>query len=671
MKIYGLTAKELCSMNTQFLIPFYQRDYSWIEPDCITLLNDILKKVKDSNISHFMGSICIQNTNDGYVLVDGQQRLITLMLFLLSIRDLSNDHNTREILTNEYLLNENKNSKVLLKSKDAIVFEKLIFQEDDIFAINNITEEDEQTLIYQNYNLFYNKIYEFLSKYRQYNLYNFMDVLNVLNFAVIELEDENPQVVFESLNTTGKSLTELDKIKNYTLMSFPQSKQKEVYEKYWMNMKENVGEDLQEFIVSYLIIQNKSDFVEDIYEKISDKTLYEAFKSLSYERGIIETLEGLLDFTKYYKKLKERDGASYTIFNILKSSSALTFCMYLFEKEMEFQESLEEAFELYLSYILRSKVCERSNIKNSHAGYLISMTNMAKNKESFILLLTSAFLQSSGIYKFPSNKEFKEALINNDIYLSLGPTGTKYLLHEIEKAEMFRQNKLPSIEEGTIEHIMPQTLTQEWEELLKNDRYCYSQNLHTLGNLAITLFNSELSNKPFEDKCEIYKTDPYYYTREIARNDKWGSISIKRRAEELAGIALNIWKGLNSENHGYEKIAYTIYDDIDLFVGRKPNMASILNEEREVKSWNDLCYFIYSTLYELDEITMLRFLYNEKNDLLGDTPMGTGSRKITDGLYLTMNGGVKKILTNIRNLVEFYDKKSDMTISDKFWFTIR
>lgn len=672
MRTYKLTG-DFCTSEFSFIVPFYQRGYSWTKSECETLLNNILERLENKEFPHFMGTLCLQNCikeKNLYMVVDGQQRLTSLMLFLLAIRDLSNNLQFREIITNEYLLNYDM-PRIKLKAKDAVVFEKLIFQEDDIFATSNITKEEEQTLLYQNYNFFYNKIYEFLLKHHQYTTNHLINAFGYLEFVVIELEDENPQVVFQSLNATGKSLTELDKIKNYTLVPMNPSKQEEVYEKYWIKLEEIVGDDLEEFILSYLVIQNKSDFVEAIQEKMSTQNLYEAFKALNCEKCTISTLENLCNFAKYYEQLKIRTGSAHVIFNVLKVNAAMTFCLYLLRKEDEFQENLEEAFELYLSYIIRGKVCERSNIKNAHSGYLITITENANDKKSFIFLLSSAFIQSSGPYKFPNNKEFRNALVTNDIYLSLGPAGTKYLLYEIEKAEIFRQRELPSIEEGTIEHIMPQTLTQEWEKMLKNDRYCYAQKLHTLGNLTITLFNSELSNKPFEDKRKIYKTEPYYYTKDVARNDKWGSLNINRRAEDLAGIALNIWKGLNIENFGYEKAMYTVYSEIDIFVGKKPHIVSVLNEERTVKSWNNMCYFVYSTLNELDEITMLRFLYSEKNDLLGDAPMGTGSRKVAEGLYLAMNGGVKKILTNIRQLVEFYDKNSEIMVSDKLWFTIK
>jgi uncharacterized protein with ParB-like and HNH nuclease domain len=652
-----------------FIIPIFQRSYSWQESDCARLFEDVIGKIKDKTAPHFIGTVCYKNTEDGVLIVDGQQRITSLMLLLTAIRDVSSNKKIQENIYNNYLMNRQLESKFTLKAKDMNVYKKILFQEDNIFALNDLTEEDQISNVYKNYNKFCEMLYAYLSKNKKLRLNDFLKALEKIEFAVIELLTANPQVVFESLNSTGVNLNETDKIRNYILMPLSGQTQDYIYRKYWLYLENAIGSDMEDFLISYLIIKNRSDDINGI--KISSKTLYLAFKELSQNHDPVMLLKELCVFERYYQQLYSKNNYLNIIFNLLKVKSAMTICLYLLEKSNYFNDDLSKVFNLYLSYILRSKVCERSNIKNSHSGYIIKETNSAKTKEDFVFLFKKTLLHSEGAYKFPSNREFKEALINNDIYLSLGSIGTKYLLYEIEKTEAFRNYELPTFESGTVEHIMPQTLNQEWEKYLEKDKFCYVQNLHTLGNLALTNYNSELSNKPFAEKCKIYKTDPYIFTQRITYSHKWGAENIKERAKTLSGIAVDIWKDISIEETVETNEICNIYNIPQNLTGKKPKMVYLMGEEKNIKSWNDLSYFITATLYDVDTITMLKFISQNDNHFICNTKPNGACRKLQDDIYIKMGGNATQKLMSLKKLMSFYDENSDVSISDKFWFTFQ
>lgn len=675
MKILGKTAQELLSEDKAFTIPVFQRTYSWQESDCTRLFEDIVRKIKDKTSPHFIGTVCYKESENEALVVDGQQRITSLMLLLMAMRDMSYNKNLQKDIHKNYLTIKEDSPRLILKKKDMQVYQKLLYQDEGLFALNTLTEEDKASKVYKNYNKFYDMLYDFLSKNKQYRLNDFIKAFNKIEFAVIELQTANPQVVFESLNATGVNLTEVDKIRNYILMPLTGKTQDFMYEKYWLFLEKSIGQDMEDFLISYLIIKNNSEEING--EKITSKTLYNVFKSFAQNFDTVMLMKELCSFEKYYQKLHNRNDALNVIFNLLQTKQAMTICIYLLQKEEFFEYDFTEIYEIYLSYVIRGKVCERANVKNAHSAYLISATNTATTVGEFLYLFKKALLQSEGVFKFPNNKEFKEALVNNDIYLSLGSAGVKYLLYEIEKAEMFNPLPIPSFEEGTIEHIMPQTLTPEWETYLEKDKFCYIQNLHTLGNLAITKHNSELSNKPFFEKCKIYNTENYFHTREIAKSNCWGSDSIKRRAKALSNIAVNIWKNLSIEEAVTKNEVYTL-DNLHTLnnlhtnlIGIKPSMVFLFGEERQLKSWNDMLYFVASILYEVDTITMLRFVRQDKNPFISTTePIGP-FKKLQEDFYIKTSGTAALKIENLKKLITFYEENSEIDISNNFWFTLQ
>lgn len=669
MKVIGQNAKELLSDNTQFIIPIYQRDYAWKKEDCLRLFYDIVKTLEDKTL-HFMGSYCEKTNGESVIVIDGQQRIVSLMLFLIALRDVSRNEVFQDFVDISFLTSSEKDVKLQLKKRDKDIFEKLVLEKDGLFGRPNLTKEDKNSRIYQNYELFYDEIALFLEKNPKFSLNNFLETLEDFKFAKITLEDENPQVTYETLNATGVALSEIDKIRNFVLMPLDGQEQEDIYVNYWEPIEVLLGSDFENFLMSIFIIQKRTDFLST-GEKISTKTLYPAFKEFASNKNIDELIKELLIFVRLYQDLNNKNNIFRVIYNLLKADMSLAVCLYLRQKEEQLKESLEEAFETYLSYIVRNKVCERTGLKTEHAIHLIKETRNAKTKEEFLSLFNSAFLSAQGPYKFPSNRDFKESLINKDVYLSLGSSGVKYILYEIEKTEIFRQEELPAFEEGSIEHIMPQLLSQEWERSLSNDKSCHVQYLHTLGNLAITKYNSELHNRIFSEKCSFYKIDPYYYTQGLVKYSQWGTENIRKRAEILANIAIGIWKDVSTlESQSEENI--NIHNEPKKFVGTKPYRVHLMGEEKEVKSWNDLLYFVSSVLYELDAVVMLQFLnQKESHKFLFDRIPNGPYRRLGDCIYLKTNGDAAQKFTNLKRLIEYYDKNAEVTISDKLWFKVR
>ena len=697
MKIKGINAFELLSSNHSFSIPLYQREYSWKESECIPLIDSIYNQMKNHEPLHFMGSICYQKKDNNIICIDGQQRITSLMLFLIALRNLSVDKSFQEYIDDNFIYYNNE-VKMNLKDKDMEVLLKIIGLKEGIFAKRRLTEEDTKNNIYINYNIICKEIYKIVGEDFYEFQYKWIEVLKTLEFASIQLEKENPQLVFESLNSTGLNLSEIDKIRNYILMPLSLETQKEVYSKYWRFLEDSLSDKFQDFLVSYLIIKNKSECIQkdmgiSVNNVINEKSLYDSFKylcngdSITFLKDVRCVAELYLSFIKrdnrkdedknnenlYNLNLKER--ILYIVFHVIQIDSALTLYLYLLMKEKELDQDLTEAFELYFSYIIRCKVCERQSINNSHASYLIHNTYLYKEKGGVLEGFKKLLMFSDGIYKFPTNEEFKECLINNDIYLTLGSQGVKYLLYELESfyRESIKSEKLDLdiLKRGTIEHIMPQTLTKEWENKLKDDNLCHAQYLHTLGNLALSNNNSKLSNKGFSQKCSIYKEEPYLLTQRIASFKDWNSSFIKERASCLANKATYIWKSLNVFEIIKQEERYDVYHPPKKFKRIKPDTVSFMGMEQKVKSWSELLYIICLDLYNIDDYIMELFANQEGSFIKDISCKDKNDKIISDNLVLRVSRSSESIFYNIKKIIEYYDQESMISISDKFWFTIK
>ncbi|EJB25525.1 hypothetical protein HPCPY6271_0036 [Helicobacter pylori CPY6271] len=543
-----------CQGN-QFVIPIYQRVYSWEKEQCEQLWDDIIKTGGNDQIEgHFIGSIVfvqdgIYTTNHNELLIiDGQQRLTTITLLLTALRNYLNDEDeflekfSRQKIQNRYLINSDEKGDKKFK---------LILSEPDRDTLLSLIDKDRRkpsepsSKIMENFKLFE----EWVSNTNKLEtIFKGLDKLMVVEIS-LERGKDNPQLIFESMNSTGKDLTQTDLIRNYILMGLEPEKQKIFYKKYWRAMEENFKqsekqskrEDLfNKFVRHYLTIK---------IEKIpNEKRVYEAFKRYQQERGI-ETETLLQDLQKYcgffcqiaFKKEADKD-----------LNKALSFLV-----DLEWDVIYPLLLELYsdysdgvlskqdfipIIYLTESYICRRAvcGLGTNGLNKIFASFTKKINKDQYLESIKAYFLSLETTKgKFPKDSEFKNLFITIDFY------NLKEKKYFFERLENFNTKEPVNTKECTIEHIMPQTLTPEWQrDLGENFQAIHDKYLHTIGNLTLTGYNQEYSNNSFQEKRDMekgFKQSPLKLNQSLKDLESFGEKKIEKRANDLADLALKIW----------------------------------------------------------------------------------------------------------------------------------
>lgn len=679
----------------RFIIPVYQRNYDWKPENCKQLFSDIERIANDNTETHFIGTICTKSaTRHQCIIIDGQQRLTSIMLLSKAIYHNSNDkhikNQARHLLFNE---REDINVRMRLKpiKKDEIIFAKLVNQ--DEFDEEVFTDDEKNSNVFTNYLSFVEMI-----KKTKIEFEDILDAIERLELVELEVERENPQVIFESLNSTGLDLTNTDLLRNYLLMALDYNTQEKLYLKYWLEMEDMLGSDnIEKFMLYYLIMKKKSNNLsdDDRTVRITSNNLYYAFKrtypNMSYLRTS-DNVELLLKDMHKYAKLY-RDFISQTphtkdkmykkffeLFTQLDSTDTAIFLMPIYEKYKNNEVSTDdflEALDIIISYIFRSKVCKRYGMTTQIAA--LSLQRFEKIKDTtkcFTDKIYEVLMMNKGNYAFPKDSDFRKELIHTDIYKSLRSTGCRYLLGKIE-----RHLSKESVEviDASIEHIVPQTLSNEWKAYLlnKEDLSNYEIFVHTLGNLALTKYNSELSNDCFAEKKKIYSSSNFNYTKKISEYSEFTSKQIYNRAEKLANLALQIWKLPEKYNQmsGYAVgTVYNLDSDINSFGGKNPDIIGICGEEFKITDWIDFWIKFNEVIYKID-----KDLYNKMsrldngiwNPLISNVQNYKFSHKLDDGLFLNTIMIPYNILIYISEMINYIDKVKGTNYRDEIWITVR
>lgn len=536
----------------QFIIPIYQRTYSWQLKQCEKLLEDILRVGEDeTQLSHFIGSVVYFKPNDAPVtavpqllVIDGQQRLTTICLLLLALidflknnSDVALEDETWEELQETYLLNKHRKDeskyKLLLTRRDKETFTNII---------NNTEQSEGSTRILENYQFFKGQITR--------------DNIQVLNQGIrklqivdviLEKDKDNPQLIFESLNSTGLDLSQADLIRNYILMGQTSDIQTELYEKYWHVMEKSFGERidfLRWFIRDYLTV--KTGYIPNV------DLVYDSYKDFLRQSNapasIKEAVQDLFKFSKYYVRMvlhKEEDEGLLKKFkeiSKLRIDVSYPFLLAIYrdyDEGLITKEDFLEVLEMVIVYVFRRAIC---GIPTNSLNKTFSNLYSKIKGEYYLESLKASFILMDSYRKYPTDVEFTTGLVSRDIY-SL--RSRNYLLESLEN---FKRKEPVQVENYTIEHILPQNenLSEEWKkELGDNWENVRDKYLHTLGNLTLTGYNSELSDRPFSDKKIIhggFNSSPLFLNESVRGYNKWNEASILERAEALSKRACEIWK---------------------------------------------------------------------------------------------------------------------------------
>ncbi len=537
------------SQEKQFVIPIYQRVYSWEKEQCKQLWDDIIKTGGNDQIEgHFIGSIVfvhdgIYTTNyNELLIIDGQQRLTTITLLLTALRDHLSDEDeflekfSRQKIQNRYLINSDekgdKRFKLILSEPDRDTLLSLIDK-------NKRKPSEPSLKIVENFKLFEKWIRKNTDKLE--TIFKGLEKLMVVEIS-LERDKDNPQLIFESMNSTGKDLTQTDLIRNYILMGLEPEKQEIFYKKYWRAMEEDFKQNetlFNQFVRHYLTIKTR--------EIPNINKVYEAFKSYQQERGI-ETEALLQDLQKYcgffcqivFKKEDDKDLNKALGFLVdLEMDVIYPLLLELYSDYSDGILSNQDFIPIiYLieSYICRRAVCGLGT--NSLNKVFPSFTKRIQ-KDEYFESLKAHFVYLTEKQRFPNNDEFKKLFITIDFYHF---QKRKYFF---ERLEHFDTQEPVNTKECTIEHIMPQTLTEEWKrDLGENFQAIHDKYLHTIGNLTLTGYNKEYNNKPFKEKRDMekgFKQSPLKLNQSLKDLEVFGEKEIEKRANDLADWALKIW----------------------------------------------------------------------------------------------------------------------------------
>ena len=558
------TLNKLLNTSRQFIVPIFQRNYSWQKSQYEQLWFDILRasKFKEKQ-NHFIGSIVYidMGTPAGrpqqLLLIDGQQRLTTISILLCAIKDYVQKFNLETKLINlakiknQFLYNSDEiyedRYKLLLNVQDKETYIKLI--DNTIFTVNKPVIN-----IIKCYEFFYERIEDFIKQYGQIDeIYAGIFKLSLVSIS-LDKDSDNPQMIFESMNSTGKDLSQTDLLRNYLLMDLTPEKQTRLYKTYWKPMEELFGEDIYKNDV------NKFDyFIRDFLTLKSDtghickiNNVYENFKRYYLDNNCekFAVLKDLFTYAKYYAcidLLQENDDELklyWQEFKKLDSHVVYPFLLKLYDDyscQILIKEDFKKILQVVISYLWRRAICE---IPTNSLSKTFATLYQAVDKEDYVNSVIKAFVFKSSYKRFPSDYEVREKLQTKDIYhFRL----RKYLLEALENYYHKEPIDLNTAN-YTIEHIMPQNIEHNlsWQQMLGEDwQEVHSLYLHTLGNLTITGYNAEMSNKSFWEKVNGesgFKHSHLKLSESIAQCDVWNKKAIQRRTNILTDIILKIWK---------------------------------------------------------------------------------------------------------------------------------
>jgi uncharacterized protein with ParB-like and HNH nuclease domain/predicted transport protein len=543
--------------SDQLEVPIYQRTYSWTRPECLQLWSDIVRASHPEVEGHFIGSIVYIDTGiyqvtgaNAIEIIDGQQRLTTISLLLLALTraleaDGAGSAPTARKLYRDYLLQEEDETegaearyKLLLTKGDRDTFMRLIDgREIDPSAAPRLLDT---------YNLFVDQLRR--TTLGLESVVAGVEKLLVVDIA-LERDHDNPQLIFESLNSTGLDLSQADLIRNYVLMGLPHKQQAEIYTNSWYPLEQSFPAEHQvmfdRFMRDYLTMKTGQ------IPKID--RVYESFKALAQasEPSSRDLVADVYHHSKHWVQLAF-DRADDPVLreaiadlNQLKVDVAYPFLMDVLEDHAQMKITAAELLEvvrLVESYVFRRAIAGiPTNILNKTFAGLVREVDEANYMES----LKAALLLKESYARLPGDAEFRREFLVKDVY---NFRSRNYLLRKLEN---YRRKELVDVDSYTIEHVMPQNpdLSVEWQQELGPEWKAVQERwLHTIGNLTLTGYNPELSDRPFSEKLIIkggFRESPLRLNQYLAKRDQWNEAEIQRRAELLADLALQIWPAPN------------------------------------------------------------------------------------------------------------------------------
>lgn len=605
----------------KIIIPIYQRNYEWTMENCKTLYEDLMMIVNGNRPKHFIGSIVSVKTNDSTnakIIIDGQQRIITIYLIYLAIYNLIEEGNIETSVNSE----EIKEEFLIYKySKDNNKY-KIIPTEKDSQSLNLLIDNDDLDLnkkfdsnIIENYKFIYNELK--LEKVSADDLYRALEKLGIISITLDH--DENPQLIFESLNSTGLALKTSDKIRNFLLMKLDVDDQNNLYKKYWKKIEITVGNSFEVFIKDYLIFKNKSFQLNRAYEEFKNYLLSSNIESANILKDMAYCAElygHILNFDTDSKNINRY----LQYFYFLSQTNIRPFLIFLldiYKKNEILEKSIVEIFSILESYLLRRLVCRfnSSNLKNLFSTIKKNILN--NEGQDYLSAFKKEFFEqvSYTTNRFPNDREFTDNLRLNSIG-RFKNNQVFYILSRLENSNSkesidFFNNK----QQYQIEHVMPQKLSSEWKINLGGSyEKIHDVWLNRVGNLTLTGWNPELSNKSFGEKKLIFAESSLKLNQLLANSEKFGIEELEKRTDFLAKRAVQIWSYPKEELVKFNRrtVPLSLCEDEEKFTSAKILGFSFRGERYDVKDWAEMYNFIIKLLHNEDSSIFYKLAENNK-----------------------------------------------------------
>ena len=641
--------------TSSFYIPPFQRPYAWGRAEIERYFNDIIRIIDselDENqkdkLEHFFGTLVIKREIKGmydeiYIVVDGQQRLTTSLLFLTALRDLETDEKAKNLITNRLKHDDSP-------FQDNITLKQVTKDWDSYKALVNGTEA-ASGIIKNAYTIFRKLIEEKRHDRPEIKTNHYIIALKRMNVAQIVLDErpykgEDPQIIFETLNSLGKPLTLSDLIRNFVLLNMDSENQSDVYEHIWYPEIERQLED------------NASSFFRDFlqYKKhasikaISDNNTKEIYAACKDFVGTAyashkDFIDDIVPYVRLYKWIIDEENSDKisndktadseikellrNIFHDIKTEAFKPFVLGLlhyYKHEAKISDSeIIALLKTIRTYLIRRRITKLTQGENKSIVLLCDkIADIADGKEDLTKMLSSLFYKM----RFPNDDEIRKVFLTANFYEDF-KNYRKFILGKIEEhnspksAIDFRKQVL------TIEHIMPQSLSEEWKNALGENFETIQKNyLHNIGNLILTEFNSEMGNKPFAKKIEKLNESSLFYRLDIVKCEKWDESAIKEHQEKMISWFLDTfpipdeykhtdnWTSKEAEITTFSPLNEEIKEILEEIQSRKrkPLKITIGGNEIQTAHWQDVFlqfvkYIHDSGLYDFD------FLINNQREI--------------------------------------------------------
>ena len=657
--------------DKRFIIPVYQRNYSWQNKHCAQLLNDLKGLIKKPDAPHFFGSIVSSHMQGGkkedFLIIDGQQRLTTISILLIAIVDLlkhkkviPKDDRLIEKITKKHLVDEYQEDQRKIRLKpikdDCKAFDALFGDESDFVDGSNVTS---------NFRYFRDRILN-----ENIDIDDLYDAISRLQTIDIFLEkDDDPQLIFESLNSTGLELEEGDKIRNFILMGLSSELQEKYYEAFWNKIEKNTNFKVSDFFKDYLTLKlNRTVVIKDIYFTFKDYVK-------KNNDDIEALLKDLLEYSKLYAIILNPMQYQNSFTAVLVRLSQLEFTV-IFpvvlailkrwnEKNLTDQEITEllRVTEIFLFRRLIVGLATNA-LSKIFATLDKDVTKKAQSSQlaSYAEIYKYVLLNKEESSRFPNDEEFEQALFSRNIYAK-NKKNKAYLFSFLENEESKEQiNVIERIKDGTytIEHIMPQTLSPVWQkELGEKSQQIHEQWLHTLPNLTLTGYNSKYSNRPFKDKLDVengFKDSNLRLNQYVRECLKWTEDELVERQSRLSKKSLKLWYYPTTSYAPpvEETNEYLLEDDFD-FTGYTLVSYTLYDVESKVQSWKEMQIDVVKYLLEQHTTKIMSLCTDQKFYDLSLLETTNNFTEISRSVFLYTNCSTRTKINILKKIFEQCD----------------